>query len=333
MPPIRPPRPVRAIGRPALRTNLRAGHRDNRVAVAAVAAVAAAAPAQSTDRGFARPALRPARPARPARPSIAVRPGTSAAAPAGHGRRRLALCIGINYVGSPAELRGCINDALTLRDMLAARYGFEVQLLTDSTPAKPTRAGILAAIAGLMSASRGGDVDEVFVSFSGHGNQVDRARAADPGKDEVLVPIDYQSAGYIVDDDLHAMLSGAGCRVTFLVDACHSGSILELRYRYSSSGMSIVDNPRDTIQHPILCLSGCDDRQTSADAYMPESHRYQGAMTTAFLHVLAEANYAVSCKDLLRCVQERLRALQYAQVPQLSSSLLVDDAQQFMTFR
>ncbi len=267
-----------------------------------------------------------------AAPSEPAESTTSPRAPPAR-RRRLALCIGINYNGQSAQLRGCVNDALALADVLRGRFGFDVQLMTDDTSTRPTRAALLSSLHTLMAASRGGDVDEVFVSFSGHGNMLDLqgCRCAAPGQNEVLVPVDYATDGYLVDDDLHAILAGAGCRVTLLIDACHSGSILKLRYRYAPSGVSVVDNPLDGIDHPIMCLSGCDDRQTSADAFAPEANRYQGAMTTAFLHILEAAGYRVTCKDVLRNVQARLREQQYYQVPQLSSSTLVPDSQHFLT--
>ncbi|KAG0067024.1 Ca(2+)-dependent cysteine protease, partial [Podila epicladia] len=61
----------------------------------------------------------------------------------------------------------------------------------------------------------------------------------DDGKDENICPVDYQEAGTINDDLLHELLVAslpAGCRLTVVLDCCHSGSALDLPYTYSSTG-------------------------------------------------------------------------------------------------
>ncbi|KAF7419472.1 Ca(2+)-dependent cysteine protease [Pleurotus ostreatus] len=51
--------------------------------------------------------------------------------------RKKAVCIGINYIGSSNELKGCINDAWRVRDFLVDSHGFKAQdilMLTDDAP-------------------------------------------------------------------------------------------------------------------------------------------------------------------------------------------------------
>lgn len=53
--------------------------------------------------------------------------------------------------------------------------------------------------------------------------------------DETLVPLDYQSAGQITDDELHRIIVQPlpeGCKLTCVFDCCHSGTILDLPYIY-----------------------------------------------------------------------------------------------------
>ena len=63
------------------------------------------------------------------------------------GRKR-ALLIGINYVGTSAQLRGCINDVDQMRQFLIRELQFpdsQVRVLKDESgwQWKPTRANII----------------------------------------------------------------------------------------------------------------------------------------------------------------------------------------------
>lgn len=63
--------------------------------------------------------------------------------------RKKALCIGINYIGQDAELRGCINDARNMKQFIMKNFGFKsediVMLLDDATHPRqiPTRDNIV----------------------------------------------------------------------------------------------------------------------------------------------------------------------------------------------
>lgn len=61
--------------------------------------------------------------------------------------------------------------------------------------------------------------------------------------DETILPTDYQHAGQIVDDELNALMVRPlqpGVILHALIDACHSGTALDLPYRakYDGSRMS-----------------------------------------------------------------------------------------------
>lgn len=112
--------------------------------------------------------------------------------------RRKALLIGINYFGTSAELKGCINDVKAMRGLLAAQ-GFSsaresLVVLTDDTrdPAlRPTKANIIAGCRWLTADAQPGDV--FFFHFSGHGaQQLDPDYAEEDGMDETIVPVDME---------------------------------------------------------------------------------------------------------------------------------------------
>jgi len=82
------------------------------------------------------------------------------------------LFIGINYRGSSAELRGCINDVVNIKQFVVENWHFptdeaHMKTLTDDTDVKPTRANILAAFQWLVAGAQSGD--SLFFHYSGHG--------------------------------------------------------------------------------------------------------------------------------------------------------------------
>lgn len=75
---------------------------------------------------------------------------------------------------------------------------------------------------------------------AGHGGQTeDEDGDEEDGYDEVIYPVDYKAAGHITDDEVHHLVVRplqAGVRLTAIFDSCHSGSMLDLPYVYSTDG-------------------------------------------------------------------------------------------------
>ncbi|KAJ9113653.1 Ca(2+)-dependent cysteine protease [Naganishia vaughanmartiniae] len=152
--------------------------------------------------------------------------------------------IGINYAGTSSELKGCINDAQNMSKFLCDRFGYKqddiVMLVDDARNPRqiPTRANMIAGMQWLVAGAKPND--SLFFHYSGHGGQTkDLDGDEDDGNDEVIYPLDFKTAGHIVDDDLHTLLVKplpAGCRLTAIFDSCHSASALDLPYIYSTEG-------------------------------------------------------------------------------------------------
>eukprot|EP01006_Ploeotia_vitrea_P026538 TRINITY_DN59508_c0_g2_i1.p1 TRINITY_DN59508_c0_g2~~TRINITY_DN59508_c0_g2_i1.p1 ORF type:complete len:662 (-),score=147.24 TRINITY_DN59508_c0_g2_i1:66-1970(-) len=165
------------------------------------------------------------------------------------GGERKSLLIGINYIGhSPGELRGCINDVSAMCKYLDSQ-GFpddpdHRMILTEEQDEslQPTKDNIIAGMQWVVSGAQPGD--DLFVHYSGHGAQIrDDDGEEDDRKDEVLVPLDYNSGGGMIrDDDIYQMLvSGLpqGVRLTVILDCCHSGSAMDLPYTFKANEMTM----------------------------------------------------------------------------------------------
>ncbi|KAF9268199.1 peptidase C14 [Marasmius fiardii PR-910] len=249
------------------------------------------------------------------------------------GRKR-ALCIGINYAGSDRPLRGCINDAIHVRDFLMKHHGFpsdQIMVLRDDSnnPRKiPTRSNMLAAMKWLVEGAQ--KHDSLFFHYSGHGGQTpDEDGDEIDGFDEVIYPVDYKRRGHILDDDMHRIMARplpTGCRLTALFDSCHSGTVLDLPYVYTPSGrkrgvhVSGRALQRKATRADIISWSGCRDDQTSADTF--QGGQPVGAMSYAFINSLRKnphPTYQSLLKNLKALLYER-----FNQTPQLGSSHHID---------
>ncbi|KAL0725757.1 hypothetical protein Bca4012_040356 [Brassica carinata] len=142
-----------------------------------------------------------------------------------------AVLIGINYVGTKAELRGCVNDVRRMHVSLVERYGFSdknIKLLidTDSSTTKPTGKNIRQALLDLVQPAKPGDV--LFVHYSGHGTRLpaETGEDDDTGYDECIVPSDMN---LITDDDFRDLVDMApkDCPITIVSDSCHSGGLID----------------------------------------------------------------------------------------------------------
>lgn len=233
-----------------------------------------------------------------------------------------AFLVGINYIGTPNELSGCINDVMSMRDLLKTKFGytsFEIQ--TDNLPIRPTKTNILAGLNRLISGSVAGDT--LFFHYSGHGTLVPDRNSDEPTRlDSAIVPLDFLAKGTILDDDLRAIFckAPAGVQIFCLVDACHSGTAFDLRYQYTDDSYETVlkQTLTEYKQYPktpanIMMMSACLDSQYAADTF--ENNKNCGALTWAFLDV---AKPGIKFKYLLKDVNTKLKSSGYSQRPQLS---------------
>ncbi len=143
----------------------------------------------------------------------------SLVATGGDGARK-ALCIGIDDYPS-AQLAGCVNDALQWQSTFSV-LGFDTKLLTN---AQATRVAMLQALRQMVIESRPGDC--LVFQYAGHGTHVDDVDGDEnDGQDEALVPFDYESGSFLIDDDIGEIINELpdGVNLTCFMDCCHSGT-------------------------------------------------------------------------------------------------------------
>ena len=239
-----------------------------------------------------------------------------------------ALLFGLNYnTDFTCKLSGCINDANNVRRLLIDHLGFragDILMCTDDTALKPTRSVMTRLLRELVLATHRMQISNIFISYSGHGINVGSLE-----KDDALVPLDFREQGVITDYEIAALIRQVHPRtdVIMLVDACHSGSMCNMPYVYTTSGF--VADDTQCVSCRAMLISGCRDNETSQEI-THEQHQV-GAATSAFIHALSMNNYDVTCTNLIRYMNDYMSANSLPQRPQLSSSRHLSETCIFVT--
>ncbi|XP_057804002.1 metacaspase-3-like isoform X2 [Salvia miltiorrhiza] len=264
----------------------------------------------------------------------------------GYGRKRAVLC-GITYKGHRQSLRGSVNDVLSMKNLLIRSFQFPLSCILVLTEEEedyrraPTKRNIRNALRWLVEGSQAGD--SLVFHYSGHGSQVrDRDGDEVDGYDEALLPVDYETEGRILDDELNATIVRplpAGATLHAIIDTCFSGTFLDLpnvcridRQAYYNWEDQRIQNGgayRGTSGGFAVSISACDDHQSSGDT-TAFTGTATGALTYSFVQTL-EQEKRLSYGHLLIALHKRIAAAQDAvglnrndshssQEPQLSSS-------------
>ncbi|XP_062201217.1 metacaspase-1-like [Phragmites australis] len=259
----------------------------------------------------------------PSRGAGAVQPGWGPPPPPAHGRKRAVVC-GISYRYSRHELKGCINDAKCMRHLLMTRFNFpddSIIMLNEeqSDPYKiPTKHNIRMAMHWLVQGCQPGD--SLVFHYSGHGAQ-QRNYSGDEadGLDETLCPLDFETQGMIVDDEINTALVRQlphGVKLHALIDACHSGTALDLPFlcRMNRSGQYVWEDHRPrsgiwkgTSGGEAISFSGCDDNETSADTSALSKITSTGAMTFCFIQAI-ERGQGATYGSILNAMRSTIRS-------------------------
>jgi hypothetical protein len=259
--------------------------------------------------------------------------------------RKRALLIGINYAGTSHALAGCINDVDSIHALLTKNGYKDVVVMKDDKSVvrklSPTRNNIITQLKEFCRLSKPGD--RSFFHYSGHGTYTfDHGGDEADKRDEAICP---SGGGVITDDEMRMYLIDrlpVNVKLFMLLDCCHSGTGADLRHNYED--VSVYGNgkgrlPEEYVEGDwthkfkgrvnarnkeaacvVVCISGCRDKQTSADTVFDK--KPCGAMTAVFTACFERYsnNGSVNLTNLLQGMTCMLRCYRYGQRPQMSLS-------------
>ncbi|KAL8159347.1 hypothetical protein V2J09_000884 [Rumex salicifolius] len=242
--------------------------------------------------------------------------------PAARGKKKAVIC-GISYRHSRHELKGCINDAKCMKYLLINKFNFpadNILMLTEeeTDPYRiPTKHNIRMAMHWLVAGCQSGD--SLVFHYSGHGSQQRNYNGDEiDGFDETLCPLDFETQGMIVDDEINITLVRplpAGAKLHAIIDACHSGTVLDLPFlcRMDRNGQYIWEDHRPrsgtwkgSSGGEVISFSGCDDDQTSADTSALSRITSTGAMTYCFIQAI-ERGQSATYGSMLNSMRAAIR--------------------------
>ncbi|KAI9176563.1 hypothetical protein LWI28_004338 [Acer negundo] len=268
----------------------------------------------------------PPRPAQYAVPTqvqyIEPPPRLTLPSPPVHGKKRALLC-GVNYRQKSYRLKGSVNDAKCMKYLLVERLGFPIDcilMLTDeeTNPLRiPTKQNIRLAMRWLVQGCQSGD--SLVFHFSGHGSrQRDFNNDEVDGYDETLCPLDYETEGSIIDDEISETIVRPlthGVKLHAIVDSCHSGTVLDLPFvcRMNMEGYYRWEDQRlpsacykGTSGGIAISITACDDHGTSSDTTAFLETLSTGALTFSFIQAM-ENERGITYGRLLNAMRQSIR--------------------------
>lgn len=264
-----------------------------------------------------------------------------------------ALLVGINYTNTcHPQLHGCIDDIVNISTLLVDCFNYDINniiMLRDdvdnattidgfsdargagenrrnsgerSSEDLPTRINILTHLSNLVKQSA--NLSEIWFHYSGHGSQINAVTNTKYNNlNEVILPVDYQTNGFIIDDEIYNIIKNVKCKMILVFDSCHSGSICQLQWNLLYTGSSIMKSKNNNkyIANPdILCFSSCKDSQTCADAYNNIKTQGVGVFTDSLIHCLRTSHENVDVLNLYSDICNYISSNGFTQTPLLSCS-------------
>jgi len=272
--------------------------------------------------------------------------GPSHGAPAqqaAHTPNKYAVLVGINNYKYPdriSPLMGSINDIEDMRQILIGKFEFPPENILVLTDAQATHAAIIEAIkTQLIAKAQAGDI--VVFDYSGHGSQMkDPSGKRISGLDETIVPYDSRDPDGKVFDisgtELHVLLVQVAAKtknVTFILDSCHSGTLVRgARVRSipadtrpappPSADVSAATRgvgPSDTPNAPAFAAISAASSRESAFEHFADGKDH-GALTYFLAQQLRTSKAGATYRDVMDSVIGNVTANYPAQHPALEGA-------------
>jgi len=243
-----------------------------------------------------------------------------------------AILFGLNYsYDKSSKLRGCIHDVNELANALPRILGptGNIDIYTDDVSylGNTSKSGIQSILNKMVDECNQNCYDLVILHYSGHGASIKDCNFDESDKfDEALCPSDFKTNGLLTDDDLHSILEKivSPVKLVAFFDSCHSGSVLDLQYNWSVPDVGEASCQLMQKYKPmtaeIICISGCMDCQTSADAYNFNTREYGGAFTDSMIKLLRTNKDASNNVFTMLQSLHKMMKCSYSQITTLSSS-------------
>ena len=235
---------------------------------------------------------------------------------------KCALLIGITYPKTKYALPGCDNDIVDMYNYLKTCGYTKFIICCDVGGLFPfktlntTWSDIQKGFSELIRFSKTNHKSEYFIHYSGHGTYIkDKNNDELDKRDECIVTRDFV---LVTDDILNNILrSICSCtKVLCLMDCCHSGTILDLEYKWAPHANKFTTENKKGINTNILMISGCMDKQQSVSVLI--NTKWQGAQTQAFLKIAKNKPGTQTIAQLYTSCNEYVS--NYPQISQISTT-------------
>jgi len=216
---------------------------------------------------------------------------------------------------------------------------FKVTWMNDAfhRPGDPLYSGaanIKRSVRRLVQDAAKGDV--IWIQYSGHGLQKRRSYGDSntdekDGRDEAIVPADYDRNRKLIDDDwfrknlVEPLDKKEGVEVFAMFDCCHSGSMMDLPYTFNWGKFVEEPNARHKLRSNVVYLSGCSDGETAKEISV--NGVQGGALTLSWVNMIKQHGDKLTLEILVKTVTAKVA--RYDQTPVLSSSKIISPKTKF----
>lgn len=232
------------------------------------------------------------------------------------------LLVGINYIGTDNELRGCVDDIETMTNILL-KGGVpkeNIKLLSDAYKSEghaPTKENILNELNRLVKIAKPGDI--IFFHYSGHGtNSIRKVNDY-----EAICALKKGEIELIADFELHKVVQGLvpGAKFVSALDCCHSGDMFNLENNLNETKLTHFDRALKTTDKKSE-KETVEEKQSDSKEKDKEKKEKKGILQT--LHTLGSLLKPSSTSKISSNLHGYTVVLSGCEIKQTSADTVLD---------